>query len=141
MIRYAESSAVLAWLLREAAGAAVARVIRTASGVVTSDLTVIECDRALHRLVARDPTRTAVVVGIRSRLADSMARWTVLPITTPVIDRARASFPDNEVRTLDALHLATALVARDTVGELEVLSLDARLRSSAEALGFRVLPA
>jgi len=141
MIRYADSSAVLAWLLGEPAGPAVEHMIRTASGVVASDLTMIECDRALHRLAARDPSRTAVVGAIRSRLADSAARWTILTIAAPVVERARASFPDNQVRTLDAIHLATALVARDTLGELEVVSLDSRVRTNAAALGLHVLPA
>ncbi len=141
MDRYADSSAVLAWLLGEPAGHSVEQAIATASGIVASDLTVIECDRALHRLAARDPTRTAALGGIRSRLSDAAARWTILPIAPPVVDRARASFPDDQVRALDAIHLATALVARDSIGELEVLSLDSRVRINAQALGFRVLPA
>ncbi len=141
MIRYADSSAVLAWLLGEPAGRSVERAIRTASGIVASDLTVIECDRALHRLAAGDLSRTVGVGGIRSRLADSTTRWTILPISAPVVERARASFPDNLVRALDAIHLATALVARESVGELEVVSLDSRVRTNAEALGLRVLPA
>ena len=141
MIRYADSSAVLAWLLGEPAGGAVERAIRTATDVVASDLTVIECDRALHRLAGNNPARTAGMGRIRARLADVTVRWTILPITTPVVERARASFPDNQVRSLDAIHLATALVAREAVGELEVLSLDSRVRANALALGFRVLPA
>ena len=49
MIVYAESSAVLSWLLGEPSGPAVCRALQTAEFVVTSDLTLIECDRALHR--------------------------------------------------------------------------------------------
>ena len=141
MIRYAESSAVLSWLLGEPAGPAVEEAMATASGIVASDLTLIECDRGLHRLTARDPTRTAALGGIRSRLADAAARWTILPIAAPVVERARASFPDDQVRALDAIHLATALVARESIGELEVLSLDWRVRTNAEIPGVQRLPA
>jgi len=52
---YAESSAVLAWLLDEGLGAEVRRLLAAQDLVVASDLTLIECDRVL--------LRAAVVVG------------------------------------------------------------------------------
>jgi len=58
-----------------------------------------------------------------------------------VVERARGSFSDDQIRSLDAIHLASALAARENVGELELVSLDGRIRSNATALGFRVLPA
>jgi hypothetical protein len=57
-----------------------------------------------------------------------------------VVDRARASFPDDTIRSLDAIHLATAVVVAASVPDLEVLSLDERVRANAAALGLRVLP-
>ena len=48
---YAESSAVLAWLLGEEAGRRVREVLRQAEIVIASDLTVLECDRVLIRAV------------------------------------------------------------------------------------------
>jgi hypothetical protein len=45
------------------------------------------------------------------------------------------------VRALDAIHLASALLAREVWEELVVLSFDERVRSNAVALGFTVLPA
>jgi hypothetical protein len=41
---------------------------------------------------------------------------------------------------LDALHLASALTARAAVAGLKVLSLDDRLRASADKLGLPLLP-
>ena len=46
---YAESSAVLAWLLDESTGTFVRQALSKAELVVASDLTIIECDRVLHR--------------------------------------------------------------------------------------------
>jgi PIN domain nuclease of toxin-antitoxin system len=46
---YAESSAVLAWLLLEREGSRVDRLLTAAESVISSDLTLIECDRALLR--------------------------------------------------------------------------------------------
>jgi len=48
---YAESSAVLAWLLGEEGGHRVREVLRRAGLVMASDLTLIECDRVLIRAV------------------------------------------------------------------------------------------
>jgi hypothetical protein len=40
-----------------------------------------------------------------------------------IVERARRAFPVEPVRTLDALHLATALVLLEAVADLEMLSL------------------
>ena len=42
--------------------------------------------------------------------------------------------------TLDAIHLASALVARSAIAGLDILSLDERIRKAASLLGVRVLP-
>lgn len=47
MNRYAESSAVLGWLLREARGTQVEQLLEAAETVSCSDLTLIECGRVL----------------------------------------------------------------------------------------------
>ena len=52
MSLYAESSAVLAWLLDEAAGAFVRQTLAQTEIVLASDLTLVECDRVLHRAAA-----------------------------------------------------------------------------------------
>ena len=48
---YAESSAVLAWLLGEEDGNRVREFLSGAELVTASDLTLIECDRVLLRAV------------------------------------------------------------------------------------------
>ena len=48
---YAESSAVLAWLLGEETGHSVREVIQHAELVIASDLTLVECNRLLIRAV------------------------------------------------------------------------------------------
>jgi hypothetical protein len=101
---------------------------------------LIECDRALHRLQAVSAPGSVNIESLRARLAAAAAAWAVEPIAGRVVERARAPFPDDAIRSLDAIHVATAVVVRDAVGDLDVLSLDERIRSNAVALGFRVLP-
>jgi hypothetical protein len=82
----------------------------------------------------------AASAELQARLATTARGWNVLPIGAAVVDRARQSFPDDAIRSLDAIHLATALVARSAIGDLVLLSLDERVRSGGTGLGFRVIP-
>ncbi len=141
MTLYAESSAVIAWLLEQARGEAVRRALTEAESVVTSELALVEFDRALLRLISTSAMTPAAAASLRARLAATMHPWSVMPISTSVVDRARQPFPFDSIRALDALHLASVVVAQVTLGNIDVLSLDDRIRENASALGFRVLPA
>ncbi len=140
MTRYVESSAVLAWLLGEARGDAVAELLLSADTVVTSVLTQVEIDRALHRYVAVGAFDKSTADLLSERVDELTAGWGIEPISPPVVERARRSFPQDAIGSLDAIHLATAEVVRSAINDLDVLSLDERIRSNAVALGFRVLP-
>jgi predicted nucleic acid-binding protein len=137
---YAESSAVLAWLLGEPVGQPVADALREARGVVASDLTLVECERALIRAWATGLIPEAERADQSAALAAVAAHWTVLHVDDEVILRARRPFPIEPLRTLDALHLASALVARSVVPGLRLLSLDQRVRENGARLGFQTVP-
>ena len=108
---YAESSAVPAWLLGEVTGRRVREVFRRADLVVTSDLVLIECDRVLIRAVTLGEIDEATAADRRALLTEP-------------------------VGTLDAIHLASALAVRSTAPNLELLSLDDRIRRAGKQLGF-----
>jgi predicted nucleic acid-binding protein len=137
---YAESSAVLAWLLDESAAPQVRKSLASADMVVASDLTIVECDRVLHRAAALGDLTEADAADRRAHLATAASHWHVLRIGPEVVERARQSFPGPPIRTLDAIHLASALVARSAIAGLELLSLDERIRRAASMLGVRVQP-
>jgi predicted nucleic acid-binding protein len=137
---YAETSAILSWLLGEPRGAAVAGQLRGAQGVVASDLTLVECERVLIRAWSTGLINEAERIDQGSALARAAAGWTRLRIDSEVVDRARRPFPVEPVRTQDALHLATALIARSVTPELQVLTLDQRVRENAERLGLSCVP-
>jgi predicted nucleic acid-binding protein len=141
MTVYAESSAVLAWLLGEDQGEAVRGVLGGADAVITSDLTLVECDRVLIRATALKELSEAEAADRRAHLSAAAAHWHVLKLGAEIVDRARRPFPGEPIRTLDAIHLASALVARSAAAGLDLLSLDARIRAAAASMGFRVQPA
>lgn len=140
MTLYAESSAVLAWLLEQQDGETVAATLAQAELVIASDVTLIECDRVITRAIAVGEIEEQDAVQRQARLNAVSARWTLLALEEEIIERARRTFPIEPVRTLDAIHIASALVAREAIGEIAVLSLDHRVRQAADRLGFPVSP-
>ena len=137
---YAESSAVLAWLLGEAAGRRVREVLRHAELVMASDVVLIECDRVLIRAVTLGEIDEAKAADRRAYLNAAASHWHLCRLSLDIVDRARHAFPAEPVRTLDAIHLASALAVRSTVPSTELLSLDDRIRRAGEQLGFRLQP-
>jgi predicted nucleic acid-binding protein len=137
---YAESSAVLAWLLGEEADCRVREVLRRAALVAASDLVLLECDRVLIRAVALGEIDEATAADRRVLLNAAAAHWHLWRVSSEIVDRARRPFPVEPVRTLDAIHLASALAARSAVPGIELLSLDDRIRQSGKLLGFRLQP-
>ena len=136
---YAESSAVLAWLMGEADARMVRRHLSVADRVISSDLTLVECDRVLYRCLAIGSVSEAEIAERQALLSKAAASWNVMRMDWRVIERARQPFPVEPVRTLDALHLASALCARSALPGLSLLSLDQRVLNNARRLGFTVL--
>lgn len=140
MIVYAESSAVLAWLLGDDGGEDAAAVLGEAEAVVASDLTRVECERVLIRAWSTGAVTEAEAADHRAMLSRVAGHWTRLRVDEEVVDRALRPFPVEPVRTLDALHLGSALLARSAAPGLRLLSLDQRVRENGERLGLAPLP-
>ncbi len=140
MILYAESSAVLSWLLGEANGAAVRSILSSARVVFSSRLTAAESERALARLEADGTLPGSEAVVLRETLSRATTHWVRYEIGTSVLARVGRAFPIEPIRTLDAIHLATALELRAAEPRLKVVTLDQRIRANADRLGLPVLP-
>ena len=131
---------MLAWLLGEEADYRVREVLRRAALVAASDLVLLECDRVLIRAVALGEIDEVTAADRRVLLNAAAAHWHLWRVSSEIVDRARRPFPVEPVRTLDAIHLASALAARSAVPGIELLSLDDRMRQAGKQLGFRLQP-
>ena len=140
MIVYAESSAVLAWLLGESTAPLVIESLHQADHVVTSSLTTLECARGISRAAAAGRIRAVEQLAVLRLLDDASSGWHVHAMSDRVMTVARAPFPIEPVRTLDALHIATAVVLQESVGPISMLTFDDRVRTNASAMGFAVIP-
>ena len=66
-----------------------------------------------------------------------IGRVALLELAPPVLARALEPFPE-PVRTLDALHLASADFLRSQGQQLKVATYDERMARAAQALGFKM---
>ena len=135
---YVETSAVLSWLLDQNRGDEAYRALTQATYVYTSDLTLIECERALHRAAVTGELDETTAASVRAAIETAAAHWNVCSMDAEVVAGSRRRFPHEPVRALDAIHLSTAVFVRNLAPEVRVLSFDDRVRRNAEALGFDV---
>jgi len=108
--------------------------------VMASDLTLVECDRVLIRAVTTGEIDEAAAADRRAHLNAAASHWHLWRVSPDIVERARRPFPAEPIRTLDAIHLASALAVRSAVPVVELLSLDDRIRRAAKQLGFHVQP-
>lgn len=137
---YADSSAVLDWLLEAPGGPEAGATLGSATIVAASTLTVAEVSRSLHRLVAAGALQATGRERAWAVFRSATAHWQLHEISRAVLDRAGEPFPVEPLRTLDAIHLATALGLSGLLAPLAVLTHDARMADNARALGLGVRP-
>ena len=65
-------------------------------------------------------------------------RCYLVAVTDAVLARMRRPFPVEPMRTLDALHLATAEMLGEPPPLLTIVTRDVRVRENAQALGYIV---
>jgi len=106
---------------------------------VSSALTMTECLRTLDRLRLRAGLSDAEVATRRATILALIASLDLVEIDSVVLDRAAQPMP-TELGTLDAIHLATALLWKDlTRTDLIMATHDTALALGAQAHGLHVV--
>jgi predicted nucleic acid-binding protein len=121
-VSYPESSAVLAWLLGESQSQEVIAKVGEADAVVASVLTLLEIRRALIRAERQNILTAGECRKLGGMLARASSGWVLMEISEPLRERAARAFPAEPLRTLDALHLATALFFMQVYPNLQILT-------------------
>lgn len=136
MIAYVDASV----LLRVALGQpdALAEWAQITQGVASA-LVMVESLRTLDRLRLRADLADAEVARRRETILALVASLEVVEIDAVVLDRAAQPMP-TELGTLDAIHLATALLWKEMTRENLVMAThDAALALGAQAHGLLVV--
>jgi predicted nucleic acid-binding protein len=128
---YVETSAVLRAVLERGTTPAIERRIERAPVLITSRLSLVESSRALLRVRTLGVTTEAKLADVARSLDTLWARCEVWELTHAVCDLAAQLAPERALRTLDALHVATYLLARRRLGEVDLLTADRRIAEIA----------
>lgn len=131
-----ESSALVAALLER--DTAIVRKIPRGTRQVTSALTFAEAGRAIVRARATGRLTPEEEQAAVRALRTFERRCFILDVDRAVLDRVRRPFPIEPIRTLDAVHLATAELLGEPPPLVAIVTRDGRVRENAEALGYTV---
>jgi predicted nucleic acid-binding protein len=135
MTIYAETSAILVWLFGEVEAEHAVQVMDGADAVVTSTLSILETRRALVRAESTGLIATADISRLRGLFERTSRQWVIFEMTLAVRERAAQRFPVEPVRSLDAVHLASAIELLAVYPDMMVLSFDDRIIANLEPLG------
>jgi len=108
------------------------------TAAVTSEIARVECLRALDRLRLAGGMDDRELARRRATMLDLLSGVETVRLNRAVLDRAAEAFP-TQVRTLDALHLASALLVRTRMAGLRFATHDAELATAGLAVGLRVI--
>lgn len=138
MIAYLDSSALLRLVLREP-GALDLAELTSRESIISSELLAVECPRTIDRLRLQGSLSTEEAASRGSVVRDWLEAVDLILLQRPILSRASEPFP-TPVGTLDALHLATALVWRDRMRqELVMATHDRGLALAARTFGIEVI--
>jgi predicted nucleic acid-binding protein len=132
---YVDSSVVLRLILGELRPL---REWRELTLGVTSALTEVECLRTLDRRHLNGAMTRHELVSGREAVFRFVESLEVVDLARPVLQRASQPFP-TPLGTLDALHLATALLWREQHSDLAMATHDMQLALAAKASGLAVM--
>lgn len=124
---YVDTSALMKLVVAEPESRALENHLAHRAGLVSSYLAVTELTRAFRRALSKKQLAQV----------DEVLGAVVLMDITPAILARAAELAPPQLRTLDAIHLATALSANDTA--LDFITYDVRLAKAAKAHGFTVV--
>lgn len=112
--------------------------LRTYDGLVSSELIAVESGRTIDRLRLQGALTTEEAAARLRVVNEWLEAIDLVLVRPPVLSRASEPLP-MPLGTLDALHLATALIWRDRIGSLPTIAThDTALGLAARSFGFDV---
>ena len=105
---------------------------------IASELVRLECLRTIDRARIKLGLDDATVAMRRNAVLEQIDAFYLIPLNAAVLERAAEPFP-TIVGSLDALHLASALLARAEIPDLRLATHDRELAIAAKAMAFDVL--
>jgi predicted nucleic acid-binding protein len=105
---------------------------------VTSALTFAEATRGIVRARVAGRLTVALEQAAIRGLRTFERRCFIVDVNSAVLSRVGRPFPVEPIRTLDAVHLATAELLDELPQLVTIVTRDTRIRDNARALGYAV---
>lgn len=105
---------------------------------ISSELVRVECLRVLDRIRMTGLVDDDELARRRSTALEIISAIELVRVNRTVLERAAEPFP-TLIRTLDAIHLASALLVRARDPAVRVATHDRDQATAARALGLRVI--
>lgn len=130
---YLDTSVALRATLEQGTTPEIEHRIAAAPVLVTSRLSLVESARALLRVRVQGGLPESRLADARRELEALWNRCELWELSPAVCGLAALLAPEKPLRTLDALHLATFLLARGRIEGLALLTADKRLEDAANS--------
>lgn len=135
MTAYIDTSALLRLVLREPGAL---EDLQSYDALVSSELIAIESARTIDRLRLQGALTVEEAATRRRAVTEWLEAIDLVLLRPPVLGRASEPLP-TALGTLDAIHLATALIWRERMGtSLTMATHDGALALAARTFGFDV---
>ena len=135
MTAYIDTSALLRLVLREPGAL---DDLPSYDALVSSELIAVESSRTIDRLRLQGALTVEEAAARLRALTDWLEAIDLVLLRPPVLSRASEPLP-TPLGTLDAIHLATALIWRERMGALSTMAThDSALGLAARTFGFDV---
>jgi uncharacterized protein len=138
-LAYFDSSAVVKNYIREA-GSSRVRGLLMSYEFLSSAITPIELHSAVQRRRRQGEITQPNYNSIVSRLANDRSYWQLVEAVPQVLSKAEELVKTENVRTLDAIHIASAIIIQDSfTTPLPFISADERQLAAAQSCKLSVI--
>ena len=136
---YFDTSALVKRYVDEPGSLEVRRLLR-ARRVMSSVLLRVEVLAALRRRREEAALSARAFARLLRRVEADDASWQLVPVSDEIVAAARSRVLQQSVRTLDAIHLASAEALHREGLRIPFVTADARQADAGRAIGLDVVP-
>jgi predicted nucleic acid-binding protein len=131
---YVDSSVLLRIVLGESGRL---RIWSSIENPISSELIQLECLRTIDRARNRLGLQDEDVSRYRAEVLETTEAFNLIALDSTVLGRAAEPFPTT-IGSLDAIHLASAVLAKQEIENLVLATHDGELAVAGRSVGFNV---
>ena len=136
---YFDTSALVKRYVREEGSVRVRALLRR-KGVLSAAIVTVELASTLSRRAMEGDLSPQDFGAMVSRIREDRAYWHLIELSPLVLTRAEELVQNSILRTLDAIHVAAALVFEEvSSARLQFVTGDSRQAEATRALGLEVI--